>query len=154
VVPFTAGGSADLIGRLLAQHMQAKYNIPFVIENRGGAGAVGTGRWRRRERRLHAADRTVSTHAINPSLYARLPFDVERDFAPVTNLVRLPNLLVVNNSVPARACPSWSPAQGERGQGELRIVGQRNVIASLGGDVQIATGTKMTHVPFRSTSER
>jgi len=72
---------------------------------------------------LHAADRHGQHPRDQSSLYARLPFDVERDFAPVTNLVRLPNLLVVNNSVPAKSCPSWSPGSRRTRQGELRIVG-------------------------------
>src|SRR5690242_12299326 len=70
VVPFAAGGSADLIGRLAAQHLQQKFGVPFVVENRGGAGgAIGAGVVAKA-----AGDGytllvgTVSTHAINPSL--------------------------------------------------------------------------------------
>ena len=99
VVPFAAGGSADLLGRLLAQHMQARFNVPFVVENRGGAGgSIGAGAVAKATGDGYTLlIGTVSTHAINPSLYARLPFDVEKDFVPITLLVRLPNLLTVNN---------------------------------------------------------
>src|SRR5215831_4833837 len=107
VVPFAAGGSADLLARLLAQHLQAKFGTPFIVENRGGAGgSIGTGLVAKAAPDGHTLLLgTVSTHAINPSLYARLPFDVEKDFVPISLLVRLPNLLVVNNNVPARTVP-------------------------------------------------
>src|SRR5215218_4157312 len=81
VVPFSAGGSADLIGRLVAQHLQAKFGTPFVIENRGGAGgsiaAAYVAKAPNDGYTLFIG--TASTNAINPHLY-RLPFDVERDF--------------------------------------------------------------------------
>src|ERR1700722_19461709 len=107
VVPFAAGGSADLIGRLIAQYLQKAFGTPFVVENRGGAGgSIGAGVVAKA-----AGDGytlligSVSTHAINPSLYARLPFDVEKDFLPISLLVRLPHLLTVNNDVPAKTVP-------------------------------------------------
>src|SRR5215470_4546116 len=81
VVPFGAGGSADLLARLLANHLQAKYGTPFVVENRAGAGgSTGTG---------YVAKApgdgatlllgTVSSIAVNAALYKKLPFDVDRD---------------------------------------------------------------------------
>jgi len=156
VVPFAAGGSADLLGRLLAQHLQAKFNVPFVVENRGGAGgSIGTGVVAKA-----AADGqtlligTVSTHAINPALYAHLPFDVEKDFVPISLLVRLPNLLVVNNDVPAKTVPeliAWLKAN----EGKVSFGSSGNGTSSHLAAVmfQIATGTHMTHVPFRSTAD-
>jgi len=156
IVPFTAGGSADLIGRLIASHLQTKYGVPFVVENRGGAGgSIGTGVVAKA-----AADGytlgigTVSTHAINASLYAHLPFDVERDFQPVTNLVQFPNLLVVNNKVPAKTVPEVI-AYLKANEGKVNYGSSGNGTSSHLASVmfQLATGTKMTHVPFRSTSE-
>src|SRR5262249_14399532 len=107
VVPFSAGGSADLIARIFAQHLQAKFGTPFVVENRGGAGgSIGA---------AYAAKApndgytlfigTVSTNAINPWLYSKLPFDVERDFQPISLLVQLPNLLFVNPKIPVKTVP-------------------------------------------------
>src|SRR6266849_289544 len=144
IVPFTAGGSADLIGRLIASHLQTKYAVPFVVENRGGAGVVAKA----------AADGytlgigTVSTHAINASLYAHLPFDVERDFQPVTNLVQFPNLLVVNNKVPAKTVPDVI-AYLKANEGKVNYGSSGNGTSSHLASVmfQLATGTKMTHVP-------
>jgi tripartite-type tricarboxylate transporter receptor subunit TctC len=155
-VPFSAGGSADLIGRLLAQHLQAKYNIPFVIENRGGAGgSIGAGYVAKAANDGYTlVVGTVSTHAINASLYAHLPFDVERDFQPITNLVQFPNLLVVNNKVPAKTVPeliAWLKAS----DGKVNYGSSGNGTSSHLACVmfELATGTQMTHVPFRSTSD-
>jgi len=156
VVPFAAGGSADLIGRLLAQHLQAKFATPFVVENHGGAGgSIGAGLVAKA-----AGDGytlligTVSTHAINPALYARLPFDVERDFAPISLLVRLPNLLTVANDVPAKTVPEVV-AYLKANDGKVNFGSSGNGTSSHLSAVmfQLATGTHMTHVPFRSTAD-
>jgi len=156
VVPFAAGGSADLLGRLLAQHMQAKFNVPFVVENRGGAGgSIGTGVVAKAVPDGHTLLLgTVSTHAINPSLYAHLPFDVEKDFVSISLLVRLPNLLVVNNDVPAKTVPELV-AYLKANDGKVSFGSSGNGTSSHLAAVmfQLATGTHMTHVPFRSTSD-
>ncbi|HEY4919841.1 MAG TPA: tripartite tricarboxylate transporter substrate binding protein [Xanthobacteraceae bacterium] len=156
VVPFAAGGSADLIGRLLAQHLQQAFGTPFVVENRGGAGgSIGAGVVAKA-----AGDGytlligTVSTHAINPALYAHLPFDVAKDFVPISLLVRLPNLLTVNNDVPARAVPELI-AYLKANDGKVAFGSSGNGTSSHLAAVmfQLATGTHMTHVPFRSTTD-
>jgi tripartite-type tricarboxylate transporter receptor subunit TctC len=156
VVPFAAGGSADLLGRLLAQHMQARFNVPFVVENRGGAGgSIGAGAVAKASGDGYTLlIGTVSTHAINPSLYARLPFDVEKDFVPITLLVRLPNLLTVNNDVPAKTVPelvAWLKANDGKATFGSSGNGTSSHLAAV--MFQLATGTHMTHVPFRSTSD-
>lgn len=156
VVPFAAGGSADLLGRLFAQRMQARFNVPFVVENRGGAGgSIGAGVVAKA-----AGDGytlligTVSTHAINPSLYAHLPFDTEKDFTPISLLVRLPNLLTVNKDVPAKTVPELV-AYLKANEGKVSFGSSGNGTSSHLAAVmfQIATGTHMTHVPFRSTAD-
>jgi len=102
IVPFSAGGTTDLFGRLLAQHMQKNFGQPFIVENRAGAGGnLGAGAVARA-----APDGytflvgTVSTHAINPFLYSKLPYDTVKDFQPVSLIARLPNILVVHPSLP------------------------------------------------------
>jgi tripartite-type tricarboxylate transporter receptor subunit TctC len=156
VVPFSAGGSADLIGRLLGQHLQAKFGVPFVIENRGGAGgSIGTAVVAKAPPDGYTLlIGTVSTHAINPSLYAKLPFDVERDFEPVSLLVRLPNLLIVNKDVPAKTVPELVDYL-KANAGKVNFGSSGNGTSSHLAAVmfQLATGTHMTHVPFRSTAD-
>src|SRR3954465_11487790 len=107
VVPFGAGGSADLLARLLATHMQAKYGTAFVVENRAGAGgSTGTGYVARRAPDGHTLLLgTVSSIAVNAALYSKLPFDVERDLQPISQLVNFPNLLVVDPKLPIKDIP-------------------------------------------------
>jgi len=156
IVPFSAGGSADLLGRLLAQHLQAKFGVPFVVENRGGAGgSIGTAVVAKAPPDGYTLlIGTVSTHAITPSLYAKLPFDIERDFAPISLLVRLPNLLIVNKDVPAKTVPELVDYL-KANDGKVNFGSSGNGTSSHLAAVmfQLATGTRMTHVPFRSTSE-
>ncbi len=92
VVPFAAGGSADLLGRILQQHMQAKFGVPFVVENRSGAGgSIGAGYVAKAPADGHTLlVGTVSSNAINAFLYSKLNFDVARDFQAVSLLVRFP----------------------------------------------------------------
>jgi len=156
VVPFAAGGSTDLIARILAPHLQAKFGTPVVVENRPGAGgSIGTG---------HVAKApadgytllvgTVSSNAINAFLYTKLSFDVERDFQPVALLALLPNLLFVNPKISATSVPELvdylKANPGKVNFGSSGIGTSSHLSAVM---FQMATGTSMTHVPFRSTGE-
>ena len=156
VVPFAPGGSADLIARILQQQTQARFGTPFVVENKSGAGgSIGAG---------YAAKApadgytlligTASTQAINPFLYKRLPFDVERDFQPITLLVRFPNLLFVSKRVPATTVPQFieylKANDGKMNFGSSGI-GTSSHLSSV--MFQLATHARMIHVPFRSTAE-
>src|SRR5438105_11659405 len=108
VVPFAAGGSADLLARILQQHMRAKLGVPFVVANRSGAGgSIGAGFVAKAPADGHTLlVGTVSSNAINAFLYTKLNFDVARDFQPVSLLVRFPNLLFVNPKILATSVPA------------------------------------------------
>jgi tripartite-type tricarboxylate transporter receptor subunit TctC len=97
---------------------------------------------------------TVSTHAINPSLYAKLAYDVERDFAPISPLVRLPNLLVVSNKLPVNSVPELI-AHARANDGKMNYGSGGNGTSSHLCAVMLASaiGCTMTHVPFRATSD-
>jgi len=156
IVPFSAGGTTDLFGRLLAQHMQKNFDKPFIVENRAGAGGnIGASMVAKA-----APDGytflvgTVSTHAINPFLYSKMPHDTVKDFQPVSLIARLPNLLVVHPSLPAKnvqelvAYLKANPdklSYGSSGAGT-----SIHLAAEL---FKIKTGTTMTHVPFRSSGD-
>jgi tripartite-type tricarboxylate transporter receptor subunit TctC len=156
VVPFAAGGSADLIGRVLQQHLQAKTGVPVVIENKSGAGgSIGAGFVAKAPADGYTLlIGTVSTNAINAFLYSRLNFDVGRDFQAVSLLVRFPNLLFVNPKIPAKTVPelvAYLKAHAGRvnyGSSGLGTSSHLSVVM-----FELATGTKMTHIPFRSTAE-
>src|SRR5262245_41300188 len=107
VVPFAAGGSADLLARILQQHLQATFGTPFVVDNRSGAGgSIGTGFVAKAPADGYTLlVGTVSSIAINAFLYTKLNFDPARDLQPVSLLVRFPNLLFVNPKLPVKSWP-------------------------------------------------
>jgi tripartite-type tricarboxylate transporter receptor subunit TctC len=156
IVPFSAGGTTDLFGRLLAQHMQKNLGQPFIVENRAGAGGnLGAAAVAKAAPDGHTfLVGTVSTHAINPFLYSKLPYDTVKDFQPVSLIARLPNILVVHPSLPAnnvaeliahlKANPD-KLSYGSSGAGT-----SIHLAAEL---FKIRTGTTMTHVPFRSSGD-
>ena len=156
VVPFAAGGSTDLIARIVAQHMQAKFGVPFVVENKGGAGgSIGTGMVAKAPNDGYTLlVGTVSSNAINEFLYTKLPFDVARDLQPVSLLARLPNLLFVHPKIPAKTVAELIDYL-KANDGKVNFGSSGNGTSSHLSSVmfQMASGTKMTHVPFRSTSE-
>ena len=156
VVPFAAGGSADLLARIVQQHMEADFHTPFVVENRSGAGgSVGTAYVAKA-----APDGytlllgTLSGNVLNQFIYGTLPYDPEHDFQPVSLLVHLPNLLVVSQKVPAQSVPGLI-AYLKANDGKLNY-GSSGIGTSSHLSVvmfELATGTHMTHVPFRSTTD-
>jgi tripartite-type tricarboxylate transporter receptor subunit TctC len=156
VVPFSAGGSADLLARILATHMQAKYGVPFVVENRAGAGgSIGTGFVAKA-----APDGytlllgTVSSIAVNAALYTKLTFDVDRDLQPIAQLVTFPNLLVVNPKLPVKTVPELiaylKANEGKVNYGSSGLGTSSHLSVVM---FERAVGTRMTHLPFRSTAE-
>ncbi len=156
VVPFTAGGTADLFGRIFAQAMQEKYGKPFLVENKTGAGGtVGAASVAK-----SAPDGytllvgTASTHAIAPYVYKRTGYDAEADFQPVSLFAQLPNLLVVSPKLPVRTFPEFidyvKANSGKLSYGSSGV-GTANHLP--GEMIQKLTGAKMTHVPYRSSGD-
>lgn len=156
IVPFTAGGTADLFARLLASHMQTTFGQTFVVENRGGAGGnIGAAAVAKAPNDGYTLLLgTVSTHAINPTLYSNLTFDAAKDFQPVSLIARLPNMLVVKNSLPAKNVAefvAYVKANPDKlNYGSSGVGTSIHLAAEL---FKIATGTRMTHVPYRSSNE-
>jgi tripartite-type tricarboxylate transporter receptor subunit TctC len=156
VVPFGAGGSADLTARIIATHLQARFGSPFVIDNKGGAGgSIGAGFVAKAPNDGYTLlVGTVSSNAINAALYTRLAYDLERDFQPVTLLVRFPNLLFVNPKIPAKTVAGLidflkaHPGKVNYGSSGIGTSSHLSTVMFA-----LATGTEMTHIPFRSTGE-
>jgi tripartite-type tricarboxylate transporter receptor subunit TctC len=156
VVPFQAGGSADLLARMAGQQLQAELGVPFVVENRSGAGgSIGTSY-------VAKADPdgytfllgTFSGIVLNGLVYSKLTYNAERDLQPVVLLVRMPNLLVVNQRVPAKTVPELieyiKANDGKLNYGSSGVGTSSHLSGVLLG---LATGTHMIHVPFRSTTD-
>ena len=156
VVPFGAGGSADLTARILSTHLQAKFGQPFVVDNRAGAGgSIGAGFVAKAANDGYTLlVGTVSSNAINAALYTRLAYDLDRDFQPVSLLVRFPNLLIVNAKLPVRSVADLiaylkaNPGKVNYGSSGLGTSSHLSVVMFA-----LATRTEMTHIPFRSTGD-
>lgn len=152
VVPFAAGGSTDVVARIAATAMAERLGRQVVVDNKPGAGgSVGSAEVARADpdgATLLAA--TVSTHAINPSLYARLPFDPAADFAPVAHLVDVPNVVVVHPSLPAVTIAELrAHALANPGTLNYASPGNGSVGHLQGHWLGRLIGAGMTHVPYR-----
>src|SRR5450759_3837886 len=103
ILPFPPGGGTDIIGRILADRMATDLGQPVVIENRGGAGGnVGAEVAARSAPDGYTIVMVAPSLAISPSLYKKLNYDPIRDFAPIGLVATVPNVLVINPSIPAQ----------------------------------------------------
>ena len=156
VVPFTAGGTTDMFGRIFAQAMQQAYGTPFVVENKAGAGGtVGAASVARAAKDGYTLlVGTASTHAIGPFVFKNPGYNAERDFQTVSLFALVPNLLVVTPKVPAKTVPEFiayaKANAGKLSYGTSGVGSSQHLAAEL---FQIMTGTKMSHVPYRSSGE-
>lgn len=156
VVPFAAGGTTDLLGRVLADRLSARLGGKFIVENRPGAGGnTGVAGVARAEPDGYVLTMgTVSTHAINPAVYSKLPFDHIKDFAPISQVASVPNLLMVNVDLPAKTVPELiellKKNPGKYSFGSSGAGTSTHMAAEL---FKVATGTDMAHVPYRSSGQ-
>jgi len=105
VVPFAAGGATDLLGRIVAERLGAVWKQSVIVENRGGAsGAIGSAYVARAKNDGYTILLgTASTHAVAQTLNPKLPYNVQRDFVPISEVATSPLVLVVHTSVPAKS---------------------------------------------------
>ncbi len=152
IVPYAAGGTTDIIARIVGTRLGPVLGQPVVIENRPGAGgAVGSAYAAKQPADGYTLVMEVeSSHAVNPNVYLKTAYDPVKDFAPISNLADVPNVLVVNPAFPAADLPSFirqlkaSPGKysfGSSGNGGL---------SHMNGELFMnATGTRMLHVPYK-----
>lgn len=104
IVPFPPGGGTDIISRTVAQRLNEAWGQPVVVDNRGGAnGIIGTDLAAKSRPDGYTLAVVIATHAINPALYPKLPYDTAADFMPVTLMAQYPFILTVHPSVPAKS---------------------------------------------------
>ena len=154
IVPFAAGGSTDLFGRAIAQTLNEAWRQPVIVENRAGGGAIPGSDYVARQRPdgYTLLVGTVTTHAVAASLYPRLPYDIQRDFAPITELAFIPQLLSVHPSLPARSVKELVALARER-PGEINYAGggfgaTPHMTMEL---FQQVANVKMTHIQYRGS---
>ena len=155
VVPFAAGGSADIVARLLAQVLQQRLGKSFVVENRPGAGTIiAAGAVAKAEpdgyQLLMAPS---STMAVNVTLYKKLPYDPTVDFIPISGLARVPFVLLVNPSLPVHSLMELiAYAKARPGQLSFASVGP-GVPHHLYAELLMNTaGIAMTYVPYKGSA--
>lgn len=108
IVPFAAGGSTDVAARLLAEKLGAELGQTIIVENRPGAGSnLGAAYVAKSAPDGYTLLLATSTLAANVSLYKRMGFDLQKDLVPVSQLTRIPNVLTINNNVPAKTLPEF-----------------------------------------------
>jgi tripartite-type tricarboxylate transporter receptor subunit TctC len=108
IVGFAAGGPGDIVARLMAQSLSERLGQPFVVENRTGAGTnIAAEAVVRAPADGYTLLFVTTTNTINATLYEKLSFNLGRDIVPVASLVRIPSVLEVNPSVPARTVPEF-----------------------------------------------
>lgn len=155
IVPFSAGGSTDLLARVVAQHLQAKFSQPFIVENKSGAsGAIGSAAVAKAKPDGYTLlIGTGGSQVTGPLTMKNSPFD-PAELIPVALIAKLPGLIVVHPSIPAHTIPELiaylkadpdKVSYGSSGTGTTTHLGMELFKAE--------TGIRMTHVPFRGAGD-
>jgi tripartite-type tricarboxylate transporter receptor subunit TctC len=154
VVPFVPGGTSDIVARTTANELSKQLGNPVVIDNKAGGGGVPA---MQEVARAPGDGHTwilghVGSLAVNPIIFPNAGYDVNRDFAPVTMLARVPSLFVIHPDVPARNLTEFV-AYAKRNPGKLNYASAGNASAGhLAMEyLKLTTGIFMTHIPYRGT---
>jgi tripartite-type tricarboxylate transporter receptor subunit TctC len=154
VVPFAAGGTTDFLARAIAQDLGTSMGTTVIVDNRPGAGGnIGSDLVAK-----SAPDGytlllgTVGTHAINASLYKKMPYDTVKDFAPISLVASVPNILVVHPSVPAKSVKELiALAKAKPGALAFASSGNGSSIHLSGELFKSMTDVDMVHVPYKGS---
>jgi tripartite-type tricarboxylate transporter receptor subunit TctC len=155
IVPFTPGGSTDILARAIGQKLTETWRQPAVVENRPGAGgAIGM---ELAAKSLPDGTTMVMGHigtlAANPALYMRLPYDPVRDFAPVTLVAMVPNVLVVGPAVPSRSVAEFvALAKSKPGKLDYGSGGNGSAAHLAMEYFKLKAGVDLQHVPYKGTA--
>ena len=151
IIGYPPGGSADITARLLGQWLSERLGQPFVIESRPGAGTnIATETVVNAPPDGYTLLLVAPANAINATLYEKLNHNFMRDIAPVAGLIRFPNVIVVNPSVPAKTVPEFiAYAKANPGKLNMASSGAGSTIHVSGELFKMMTGINMVHVPYR-----
>ncbi|WCM87480.1 tripartite tricarboxylate transporter substrate binding protein [Acidovorax sp. NCPPB 3576] len=155
IVPFAAGGTTDILARVIGQGLSAELGQSVVVDNRAGAGGNIGGQMAARA----PADGytlfmgTVGTHAINAALYKKMPFDPVKDFAPLTRVANVPNLLVANPNQPYKTVQELiAYAKANPGKVNFGSSGSGSSIHLSGELFKSLAKVDMQHVPYKGSA--
>ncbi len=152
IVPFAAGGTTDIVARIIANQFGVELGQAIIVENRGGGGgSIGAN-----ELAKSAPDgytlgmATVSTMAVNPAANAKIPYNNMTDFIPVTNFAAVPNVLTVHPSVPAQNLKEFIDLLKKNpGKYSFASSGTAGIGHMMGELFQSSTGTDLVHIPYK-----
>jgi len=154
VVGFSAGGTTDVVARIMAKELTAELGQSFVVDNKPGAGSnIATEQVARAENDGYTLLFVAVTSAINQTLYPKVRFDLEKDFAPVALGAKVPNVLVVNPSVPANNVQELIAfAKANPDKVSYASSGSGTSIHMAGELFKLRTGLKTQHIPYKGSS--
>lgn len=152
IIPFPPGGTTDIVGRLVADRMGRELGQPMVVENRGGGGgSIGAAELARAAPDGYSLGiATVSTMAVNPACSSNLPYDAMKDFAPITNLAIVANVIASHPKVPAKDFKEFLALLKSRpGRYSYASSGACGIGHMIGEQFKVSTGTFIVHIPYR-----
>ena len=151
IVPYPPAGGTDIVARVVNEPLSTLLGQPIIIDNKGGAaGNLGTDLAAKAAPDGYTILFTLSSHTINPKLYARLPFDVEKDFAAVSLAAYIPQILVVHPSVPVNNIAELiAYAKARPGKLNYASVGVGSPGHIAGELFKLKTGVDIVHVPYK-----
>ncbi len=155
VVPFPPGGATDILARAVAQKLTEAWGQQVIVDNRPGAGGnIGSELVAKAAPDGYTLEMgTVGTHAINASLYAKMPYDHVKDFVPVILVAGVPNVLVVHPSVPVNSVAELiAYAKANPGKLNFASSGSGTSIHLSGELFKVMAGVQMTHVPYKGSA--
>ena len=151
VVTFTTGGAPDTLARIIGERLTAAWGQPVIVDNKPGAGGNLGADFVAKS----APDGytlvvgTVGTHSINPALYSKMPYDAVKDFTPITLIATTPNMLVINNDVPAKNLKDFIALGKKEGKMTFASSGSGTSIHVSGELFKTMTGIDMVHIPYK-----
>jgi tripartite-type tricarboxylate transporter receptor subunit TctC len=154
IVPFAPGGTTDILGRMVAAGLSSSLGQPVVVENKPGqAGSIGSAELARAAPDGYTlGGGTISSHAINATLYPKLAYDPLKDFAPITMLATLPNMLIVHPSLNVNSVQELVAAlKANPNKYSFGSAGNGTSQHISGELFKIMTGTQMQHIPYKGS---
>jgi tripartite-type tricarboxylate transporter receptor subunit TctC len=150
-VTFTPGGAPDILARLIGEKLAAAWGQSVIVDNRPGAGGNTGSDYvaKAAPDGYNIVVGTVGTHSINGALYAKMPYDMVKDFAPITLLATTPNLLVVHNGVKASNLKDFIALGKKEGKMSFASSGSGTSIHVSGELFKSMTGIDMEHIPYK-----
>lgn len=155
IIPFPPGGATDILGRVLAQKLSEQLGQSVVIDNRPGAGGgIGTELTAKAPPDGYTIQMaTVSTHSIGPALNPKTPYDVKRDFAPISHVADATNILIASPTLPVASLKELiAHARANPGRLNFSSSGNGTIVHMTGEMFKMATGTFVVHIPYRGTA--